>query len=196
MSHAIWIRFTSLLLLVWFPLLVVLPWIGSDGVLPALDGSGEAERFPCEAHRCGCEGAGECWDVCCCFAPLEMAAWALRAGVSLPPEMEEYAALVPIPVPGESEAVCCTGASVSSEQSEAFTQSRYSSLLAAPADPFSCKGIVLGLLLQGPVAIAAASALNLPAPRVATFYAMGRSSAPQSPFLEQPEHPPRRPLFC
>ncbi|NNE07083.1 MAG: hypothetical protein HKN20_00845 [Gemmatimonadetes bacterium] len=194
-SKPIWLRFTSLILLAWFPLLAALPWLGAPGTLPARVGDAQAERYPCETHRCGCAGVATCWDACCCYSPLEMAAWALHAGVSLPAGMEEYAALVPSSVSSESDCCAVTGAPAPDAVPVAAPRVASSpgcgTFLAAPADPFACKGVALGLFFQIPVMVAAGSPLALPAPRVATHSATVIFARHAAPFLDRPDPPPR-----
>jgi hypothetical protein len=43
-----------------------------------------AERYPCEAHPCGCQDAESCWRDCCCMTDGEKLAWAARTGVTPP----------------------------------------------------------------------------------------------------------------
>lgn len=46
--------------------------------------SKDSERFPCEASRCGCATAGQCWDRCCCHSDEEKLAWAAANRVTPP----------------------------------------------------------------------------------------------------------------
>jgi hypothetical protein len=99
-------------------------------------------------------------------------AWALDAGIPLPRGMEEYATLV------------------------SDTRSKARVLLAAPTDPFTCKGIALGFFVSVPVLIVGDAALHLPAPPVTTYFGIRESRVPSAPFLEQPDPPPRPFSFC
>lgn len=40
--------------------------------------------FPCQARRCGCRSAAQCWKKCCCFTDTQKVAWAKANRVSLP----------------------------------------------------------------------------------------------------------------
>jgi prepilin-type N-terminal cleavage/methylation domain-containing protein len=49
--------------------------------------------FPCQAHRCGCASADQCWQSCCCFTNREKLAWAAINRVTPPDcEMSQYIA--------------------------------------------------------------------------------------------------------
>jgi len=47
-------------------------------------GEGATTPYPCQAHRCGCRSAEQCWKACCCMSDLEKRMWAERNGVALP----------------------------------------------------------------------------------------------------------------
>ena len=61
--------------------------------------------FPCQAHRCGCNTAEQCWKSCCCHTNNEKLAWAAAHDVT-PPAYVIVAAARESATPAVSRGCC------------------------------------------------------------------------------------------
>ncbi len=118
----------------------------------------KGERFPCEAHACGCGSADQCWQSCCCFSHEEKLAWAEAQGVTPPASaLAKRGASPPQSSPPQSSPPqsspprsCCShsGADRTCEDSPAEAEPHYVSLLQA----MECRGLgVKWLSMSDPV---------------------------------------------
>ena len=77
-----------------------------------------SQPYPCQASKCGCRSAEQCWTSCCCHTPAERFAWAKKHGVTPPtyavrpkPQVEKHAVSTRGTVQQHSptvQAVCCS----------------------------------------------------------------------------------------
>ncbi|GAB4385534.1 MAG: hypothetical protein Kow0022_11770 [Phycisphaerales bacterium] len=69
------------------------------------------ERYPCEAHGCGCSSAEECWHDCCCYTLDQRLVWAIRNGVQPPDDVHvteaEWIAAANAVEPGSATCFVC-----------------------------------------------------------------------------------------
>lgn len=92
---------------VWFGVLpspaAIGRWVGA--------GLSEPQRYPCEAHGCGCSSAEECWHDCCCYTLQQRLVWAIRNGVQPPKDVRvteaEWAAAANAVEPGSVRCWLC-----------------------------------------------------------------------------------------
>jgi hypothetical protein len=108
-----------------------------------------AERYPCEAHPCGCQDAESCWRDCCCYTAGEKLAWAERVGVTPPEYVVAAAAVEPSQYHDDAAcevaaADCCGSAAPTCETEDSCCAS--TQVPASTAAPHESRGVTFVMI--------------------------------------------------
>lgn len=132
--------------------------------------------FPCQAHRCGCNTAEQCWKSCCCHTNSEKLAWADAHDVT-PPAYVIAAAARESATPTVSRGCCSHKASprstaaqstaahstcTSSESTGPAADSKTSIVWVSALDARRCRGEV-AVWNNVPISLAPGFPLSTPA---------------------------------
>jgi hypothetical protein len=88
-----------------------------------------ATPYPCQANRCGCRTAEQCWKSCCCNTNREKLAWAVVHGVTPP---SYVAAAAEREAPNSKTRSCCSHKHAERTASPAATPARTADAASPP----------------------------------------------------------------
>ena len=147
--------------------------------------------FPCQAHRCGCNTAEQCWKSCCCHTNSEKLAWAAAHDVT-PPAYVIVAAARESATPTGSRGCCSHKASSSSNSTGPTADSKPSIVWVSALDAGRCGGAV-PVWNNVPISLSPASPLSTlafePCIRSLTEFV---ATDPLVPSFAPPDPPPWR----